>query len=154
MKLDNINSRRTNSNNLILNHSAGFTNNLMVIKTGSKRKMLEEIEIDLRQWLQNKCFDSFRDKLIDLAIIIYLDKLRYKKQDLDNISKIVLDSIKRSRKYPDRAYLINDDSQIVRLLIYKLKRLELADTNTSEIIISFRIHSPKKGMTLVNNLLI
>ena len=92
-------------------------------------------------------FDLSKEKL-DVAIVVYLQKQPYKSQDVDNIAKIVLDAIKKPKVEDGNPYFFEDDDQIIRLLVYKLKRKEDERANTCQISISVRKHDPKQEMEL------
>ncbi len=64
-------------------------------------------------------------------------------------AKVVLDALKKSDKDPSKPYLFKDDSQVVRLLIYKLETKEVSGYETNSLIISFREHNPNEQMILV-----
>ena len=142
---------------LYLSGDSGFFNTVLVIKSSRKFKkenehnirenIIDYSKIDTLKEISNNLV--IKDKLIDLAIVLYLDKGRYKIQDLDNVAKTVLDGIKKDKKNSKLPYLINDDSQIVRLLLYKLSRTEQKGCNTSNITVSYRLHDPSLEMVLV-----
>ena len=135
---------------LVLEDSFSF-DDLITIKTTEKKETENKIRIHMKIWFENKDFTDIRNgkKKIDLAIVIYVDKRNYNNQDVDNIAKIVLDSIKKSKKQPNAPYLIKDDSQIVRLLIYKLETKEDKERLTYSMAISFREPDPNKQMIIV-----
>jgi len=135
---------------LELESSEGLNKDLIIINTTKRKDTIENIRRNLGLWMNNHNFEKFRSRKIDLAIILYLDKKRYNSQDLDNISKIVLDSLQKDIKNINTPYLIENDSQIVRLLLYKLPRTELKNINSNSLVISFRLHDPKKDMLLIN----
>lgn len=131
---------------LILEDSFGNSNHLGPVKTGSKKEMKESIKISLMTWMQNAHFDGMKNKLIDLAIVLYCSPHRYSNQDVDNVSKIILDSICKNKK--SKIGLFENDSQIIRLLTYKLKKKQVNEADTDEFVISFREHSTTKQMIL------
>ena len=135
---------------LILNGSKGSSNSLFTVKTSSKTKFetIKDIKINLKNWMENKNFNEFRNKKIDLSIVIYTSKLNMKKQDVDNIAKIILDAICEN-KFHEPPFLFNNDNQIVRLLVYKIKQEEIKESNTAEFVISFREHKAELQMNLI-----
>lgn len=133
----------------VLEKPKGSFYDLIVIKTTKKKEMIKEIKINLESWMKNPHFDEIRKKKLDLAIVIYVDKFRMKKQDVDNIAKTVLDALRKSKKNEHKPYLFEDDSQIVRLLVYKLETKKLKGYETNSLVISFREHNPQKQMILV-----
>lgn len=136
----------------LLENSSGSSNMLIVVYTSiTKRKEMKGIiRNSLRDWMKNNHFDSLRDQLVDVAIVYHTDNLRTRRQDVDNVAKVVLDSIKRDSKNTELPFLINDDSQVVCLLIQKIKKTEMDGYETGQVAISFRIHDPSKQMILVN----
>ena len=125
--------------------SLGVSVDLGEIKTGSKFRN-ETIKTSLSNWMANNNFEPIRDQLLDLAIIIKVSPYRYKNQDIDNIAKVVCDALKQQDK--DDRFLYYDDSQVVRLLIWKIQRVEDPLYNTDGYDISFRIHDSDKQMIL------
>ena len=129
---------------LVLEDSEGTFGDLITVKTKGKTrsKMIEEIRSSQGSWMEK--FPHLHDisKKIDLAIVVYRRVGYLKRQDLDNIAKVVLDALK--------GYLFNDDSQIVRLLLVKKEAELLAGYDTDSLVISFRIHDPKRDMILIN----
>lgn len=135
----------------LLENSTGSSNMLVYVLTSTKRKEMKgKIRNSLWHWMKNNYFDSLRDQLVDLAIVYHTDKLRTKRQDVDNVAKVVLDSIKRDSKNTELPFLINDDSQVVRLLVQKLEKTKMDGYETDQVAISFRIHDPTKQMILVS----
>ena len=134
---------------LQLADSIGVSGNLGEIKTGNKyrKATIDTIKTDLFNWMVNDNFQPVREQQLDLAIIIKLNPYRFKKQDADNIAKVICDALKVQGN--DNRFLINDDSQIVRLLIWKIKRKEDPLWQTDSYDISFRIHDSNKAMTLI-----
>ncbi len=129
---------------LVLEDSEGTFGDLITVKTKGKTrsKMIEEIRSSQGSWMEK--FPHLHDisKKIDLSIVVYRRVGYLKRQDLDNIAKIVLDALK--------GCLFNDDSQIVRLLLVKKEAELLAGYDTDSLVISFRIHDPKRDMILIN----
>ena len=129
---------------LVLEDSEGTFGDLITVKTKNKtkKKMIEEIRSNQGSWMEK--FPHFHDinKKIDLAIVVYRRVGYLKRQDLDNIAKVVLDALK--------GCLFNDDSQIVRLLLVKKEAELLAGYDTDSLVISFRIHDPERDMILIN----
>ncbi len=135
---------------LILEGSKGSSNSLFIVKTSSKIKpeTIKKIKLDLENWLENKNFDEFRNKKIDLSLVIYTSELNMKIQDVDNIAKIILDAICFS-KHHGKPFLFENDNQILRLLVYKIKQEEMKESNTDEFVISFREHNAELQMNLI-----
>lgn len=117
-------------------------NDLIKVYTSKKRKkeMIQMIRGNIQSWTSNPLLNSLKDKLLDLAIVVYCDKHRYKRQDVDNIAKIILDALKTK--------LYTDDNQIIRLLLEKKERTDVEEADSDEICISIREHNPKKQMIL------
>ncbi|MCK4433394.1 MAG: hypothetical protein KAV48_05615, partial [Methanomicrobia archaeon] len=89
-----------------------------------------------------------------------VNKNRMKTQDVDNITEIVMDSIQKphplSKLYTEfskRPYLLENDSQVKRLLVYKMEKKDTPDkrVDTDSVVISFREHNSKKEMILVGH---
>jgi len=135
---------------LVLENAIGFIHDLQIIITKKKHKteIIKKSRNRLESWLKNQHFDQYRNKKLDLAIVIYLDKNRYCRQDIDNIAKIILDMLKKDKE-SDRSYLFEDDSQVIRLLVYKIETKKFNKCETNSIAISFREYDPKKQMILV-----
>ena len=134
-----------------LEDSKGLVSDLIATKTGvDKKKTMESIKKNLASWMENEDFNRFRSERLDLAIVARVDKQRMKQQDVDNIAKVVLDALKRNKKvgFKRDVFLFYDDSQVVRLLAYKIPREEDKMYDTDRLDISFRIHDPQKQMKL------
>ena len=129
---------------------AGFSNHLDVVLTSKERRkdMIHEIRVDLQHWMENKGFNDIRDELLDIAIVFYLNTSRMKRQDVDNLAKVVLDGLQRDKSEPELPYLFADDSQVVRLLLYKIRKTDDEHYDTDQLYISVRKHNPKKQMVL------
>lgn len=136
-----------------LEDATGMAADLITLKTGkpNKNETVEKIKTNLENWMGNVGFDELRGKLLDIAIVAKVNKQRMETQDLDNIAKIVLDSLKKNDKldFKRDTFLFKDDSQVVRLLVYKMPREEDELYSTDELVISFREHDSKKQMILV-----
>ncbi|AEA46856.1 hypothetical protein Arcve_0841 [Archaeoglobus veneficus SNP6] len=104
--------------------------------------------------MENPLFEEIRKAQLDVAIVAFVPKSRVKNQDVDNISKIVLDTLKKDKQDPSSPYLFVDDSQVVRLLVYKKPCEAIEGYETSTLIISFRKHDPSKQMILVEKTVI
>lgn len=136
---------------LVLENSDGFFDDLVTIRTSGKykRAVVEVIKTNLGNWMQNPGFKDIRRKLLDLAIVARISSTRMKSQDIDNLAKIVLDALKETDGDP--RFLFRDDSQIVRMLVWKIERREQPGWNTDSLAISFRIHDGKKQMLLLES---
>ncbi|MEA1965698.1 MAG: RusA family crossover junction endodeoxyribonuclease [Euryarchaeota archaeon] len=129
---------------LTLEDSEGSFGDLITVKTKNKTKkeMIDEIRSSQGSWMEKFPDLHDTDKKIDMAIVVYRRVGYLKRQDLDNIAKVVLDALK--------GYLFGDDSQIVRLLLVKKEAELLAGYDTDSLVISFRIHDPERDMILIN----
>ena len=129
---------------LVLEDSEGSFGDLITVKTKSetKKEMIKEIQSSQGSWMEKFSYLHDTNKEIDLAIVVYRRVGYLKRQDLDNIAKVVLDALK--------GHLFEDDSQIVRLLLVKKEAELLAGYDTDSLVISFRIHDPEKDMILIN----
>jgi len=134
---------------LVLEDSLGTIGDLVTIKTrgNRRREIIEQIRCNITIWMRNPNFESVRTSALDLAIIACVTPNRMKNQDIDNIAKVVIDALKKSDEDP--RFLFYDDSQVVRLLVWKLQEEEYAGYNTDSLTISFRIHDDRKQMVLV-----
>jgi len=134
---------------LQLADSIGVSGNLGEIRTGSKyrKETINTIKTDLGNWMGNNDFQPIRGQQLDLAIVIKLSPYRFKKQDTDNIAKVICDVLKQ--RGSDSRFLFYDDSQIIRLLIWKIRRKEDALWQTDSYDVSFRIYDSSKPMELV-----
>jgi len=83
-----------------------------------------------------------------LTIVVEVNKQRMQEQDVDNVAKVVIDALKRDENIRPGAFLFYDDTQIARLLVYKISREEDEIYDTDKYIISFRRHDPNKQMSL------
>jgi Holliday junction resolvase RusA-like endonuclease len=134
---------------LQLTDSIGVSGSLGEIRTGSRyrKATINTIKTDLGNWMGNDDFQPIRGQRLDLAIVIKLSPYRFKKQDTDNIAKVICDALKQRGN--DSRFLIYDDSQIIRLLIWKIQRVEDPLWETDSYDISFRAHDSNKPMELV-----
>jgi len=134
-----------------LEDSKGLFSDLIATKTGVNRKeTIESIKKNLASWMGKEDFNRFRSKRLDLAIVARVNKQRMEQQDVDNIAKVVLDALRRNDKtgLKRNVFLFYDDSQVVRLLVYKIPRKEDETCDTDGLDISFRVHDHKKEMKL------
>jgi len=133
----------------VLEDSLGSFVDLVTISTKNRNRkdVIATIRMNLESWMKNHHFGGIREAELDLAIIASVSPGRMKNQDIDNISKVVLDALKKSGD--DDRFLFHDDCQVIRLLVWKIQQQELADSNTDTLTISFRIHDPNKQMILV-----
>ena len=134
---------------LVLEDNLGTSDDLITIRTkGEYRKeTIEQIRRNVESWMKNPDFDSVRSLPLDLAIVARVSPSRMKKQDIDNIAKVVMDALKKSEGDP--RFLFYDDHQVIRLLVWKLQETEYTGYNTDTLTISFRIHDDRKQMILV-----
>ncbi|WEL23332.1 hypothetical protein [Candidatus Nanohalovita haloferacivicina] len=131
---------------------------------------IERIRRDLGMWLNNEVFDDLRDKEIDLAIV-YEYWREDDAVDIDNLVKPIVSALDGSSgvtvledSEEDEPYLVEDDSQIIRILTKKIKRetdqiqkdVKIDKTENGDwreahgrITISFREHDPEKPMKMV-----
>jgi len=134
---------------LQLTDSIGVSGNLGEVRTGSRyrKETIDTIRTDLGNWMGNNDFQPIRGQQLDLAIVIKLSPYRFRKQDTDNIAKVICDALKQQAN--DSPFLIYDDSQIIRLLVWKMQRVEDPLWETDSYDISFRTHDSSKSMELV-----
>ena len=80
----------------MLENSDGSFDDLVTIKTGSryKRAVMDVIKTNPGNWMQNPSFKDIRGELLDLVIVARVSARRMKSQDIDNLTKIVLDGSK------------------------------------------------------------
>ncbi len=143
----NIDMRTSMGEFLQLEGSIGAVSDLIVIKTSEKKyESKVEFIINQKDWMNNSNFTHFRNCLIDLSIVVFLDHKRFKTQDCDNIAKVILDSLKKLDN--STPYLFENDKQVVRLLVYKLEAKQYPGYRTNQVVISFREHDPDKQMIL------
>ncbi|MFC2016929.1 RusA family crossover junction endodeoxyribonuclease [Chloroflexota bacterium] len=135
---------------LQLEDSIVVSGNLGELKTGDKyrKDTINVIKTNLSNWMANNNFEPIRGQQLDLAVVIKLSPYRFKKQDADNIAKVICDASKRRKG--DNRFLFNDDSQIIRLLIWKIQRVEDTLWETDSYDISFRVHDSSKSMILIH----
>ena len=140
--------RRGSGPLLVLEDSFAHFEDLVTIETkGLRRKaVIETIRTNLAEWMNNPEFTVLRNSPLDLVIVAKVNRRRMSTQDVDNVAKIVLDALKEAPG--DVRFLFHKDSQIVRLLVWKIQQQEDPDFNTDTIGISFRVHDPDKQMIL------
>lgn len=122
------------------------------IVTGDKKYTVTNIRENTDRLKVHPLIDKLRREQLDVAIIVQIQNQSFLRQDVDNIAKVVLDALKKSKKEDNFSHLFEDDRQIVRLLIYKMRRIENPDYNTCQISISVRKHDPTKEMKLILNI--
>jgi Holliday junction resolvase RusA-like endonuclease len=135
---------------LVLEGFDNYCHTLVTIKTGSKYKkeMKEQIRTNLGYWLNNPTLKRIEQAELDFAIVVRVDNRNIHIQDVDNISKIVLDALKKEKG--DSRFLFYDDKQIIRLLLYKTKSTNIPRYKTVSLTISFRLHNSNKQMVLID----
>jgi len=134
---------------LRLEDSDGFSGDLGEVKTGSayRKGMIDTIKNNLSIWMANSEFEQIRGKQLDLAIVIKLSPYRLKRQDVDNIAKVICDALQKQKG--DERFLFDDDSQIIRMLVWKIERKEDPQWYTDSYDISFRVHDSNRQMNLI-----
>ena len=142
----------TGNKSPILEDSLSYSH-LITIKTGkAKRKETKKI---LRaslvdRWKGTPKIQELLDEPVDLSIALYVSKKNIASQDLDNISKVVLDALSKTNigKEKDTGpYILNNDSQVMRLLLSKTIT-EASDGSTCSMVISIRKHDPDKQIII------
>ena len=132
----------------------GLFSDLITTKTSgiNRKATIRNIKTNLASWMMNRNFDRFRHEPLDLAIVAKVDKRRMERQDVDNIAKVVLDALRKNKEidWKEDVFLFHDDSQVARLLVWKMPREEDGRYDTDGVVISFRIHDPQKQMLLVS----
>ena len=143
-------SKESNELPLVLEY-AYFSSDLITIHTSKKEKTIEKIRSNLWAWFENEQVKKMRNEKVDVAICLFICNAKYKNQDVDNIAKIVLDAISKRRKNDSGPYLLNNDNQVIRLLVYKQKSKdsELLQACTDQVNISIRKHNQKEQMILI-----
>ena len=134
---------------LQLEGSYGVSGDLGEVKTGSdyRKDMIDTIKNNLSIWMANSAFEPIRGQQLDLAIVVKLSPYRLKNQDVDNIVKVICDALQQQKG--DEHFLFDDDSQIIRMLVWKILRTEDPQWYTDSYDISFRIHDSNKQMNLI-----
>lgn len=136
---------------LSLKDSYALDSDLITVRTGKidRRRTIEAIRTSLRSWMDNPLMEKIRAEPLDVAIVAKVNRQRMEQQDVDNIAKIVLDALKKHGEGKGKEVsLFHRDSQVVRLLVYKLPRTEHESYDTDEMTVSLRKHDPKKQMIL------
>ncbi|MDP1728797.1 MAG: RusA family crossover junction endodeoxyribonuclease [archaeon] len=121
---------------------------LIAVKTSEMAETIRKIREGIIT-PQNKEF--MVGKLLDVAIVVHVNKQRYDSQDVDNVAKVVLDALKKNKNFPDESYLFGDDSHVIRLLVQKVKRTEDNESETDQLSISIREHNSEKDMKIVKS---
>ena len=62
-----------------------------------------------------------------------------------------MDALEKDDAEPLWNYLYKNDSQVCRILVWKIEKKMDSDYNTASTTISFRIHDPSKQMIMVSN---
>lgn len=138
-------SKTCGSQYLFLENHIFAHGDLIEIETGKRKKMIKAIR---GNFLASTFHDKLKKSLLDVSIVVHIRKGRYRRQDLDNLAKIILDALEKPKLDDGLPYIYEDDNQIVRLIMYKIERVEYPDSETSQLSISARIHDPKKQMIL------
>lgn len=137
---------------LFLKDGYGKTVVLEDVKTKSEDTK-KEVKGSLRLWLENENFDKYRDKLLDLAIVVdvseehFLDK--HQGRDVDNIERVILNLLEMNKADKTEPYLYKNDRQVVRLLVYKRLKKKIADYETVALHLSFREYDCSEQMILI-----
>ncbi len=149
-------SRCSSGNHKVLKDCLGSNGSLIEIITSPilKKSMVKEIRENFGEYFKNEKSKEARyaGALIDLAIFLEVDINNFKNQDLDNIQKVVLDALQKDKADPSWNYLYENDSQVCRILVWKVEKKEIKvlneKYNTASMTISFRIHDPLKQMIM------
>lgn len=139
----------SNSRNIptTLVDSAGSIGTLKEIPSNDKGRVRQLIAEEAG-WLNNPSFQDFKKRPLDISLVLFVNKMRAIRQDVDNIAKVLLDALKKRPEDPTDPYLFEDDSQIVRLLVWKCERDSVEGFDTDGFVLSFRKHDPEKQMIL------
>jgi len=148
--------RCSSGDHKVLKDCLGSNSDLIEIITSPKLKksMVKKIRENFGVYFKNERFKEVREAgaLLDLAVFLEVDIKRFKNQDLDNIQKVVLDALQKDKADPSWNYLFENDSQVCRILVWKVKKREIKvlneKYNTASMTISFRIHDPSKQMIM------
>ncbi len=138
-------SKMCNAPYIFLEDYEFYHGGLIEIATGKRKEMIKQLRKDFSA---SKFSDNLKKGLLDISIVVQIRKGRYRRQDLDNLAKIILDALEKPKEDDSFDYLYEDDNQIVRLIIYKLERVECSESETSQLSISARIHDSGKEMIL------
>lgn len=134
----------------VLEGHEGYNDTFNIVKTSKEDETIEKLRRELATWMKNEVFDKSRQKDIDLAVV-FEPADEDNVIDVDNFVKPVLASLQNHDDDERDRHLIEDDSQIRRLLVHKLKapdRIEPYDT--PRLIVSFREYDPEKQMVMEN----
>lgn len=134
-------------NYVVLEDNDFVHGDLIEVKTGERKKMIKKIRVNLSA---SKPPEKLKNSLLDVAIVVHIRAGRFRRQDLDNLAKIILDALEKPKEDDGYPFLFNDDNQIVRLLLYKIERKEDLESETSQLSVSARVHDPSKEMILDN----
>ena len=135
---------------LTLEGSLGHSVDLVTVQTGKhlkKEATIETIRRNLAIWMGNPEFMALKCSPLDLAIVAKVNRQRMLTQDVDNIAKVVLDDLKET--HGDPRFLFHEDSQVTRLLIWKVQQDNHLQYNTDTVDISFRVYDPDRQMSMV-----
>jgi hypothetical protein len=94
--VSNTKGRLNSTPLLVLEDCFGACSDLAVIKTGSKyrKETIENVKRNLAIWMANDGFEPIKGRQLDVAIVIKCNGHRLKKQDADNMAKVVCDALK------------------------------------------------------------
>lgn len=145
--------RASSGNHLVLEDCIGSFGHLIdiITKKKSKQAMKNDIRTSFSNYFKNDNFKELKKAQLDLAIHLEVESRRFNKQDLDNIQKIVLDALQKDKNDPLWDYLYENDSQVCRILVWKMKKVKVLDYNSASMTISFRVHAPSKQMIMISN---
>ncbi len=122
--------RWSNSANQMVLEGCGQNVFMLDFKIKSRSKTKKETIQKIRQFVEenykNKKFDSYKKADLDFAIYLETSDRDYSGQDLDNVQKIVLDALQKDSqkdKDPSWEYLLENDAQICRILVWKSKKV-------------------------------
>lgn len=131
-----------------LEGSEGYNETFNIVRTNEEEKTIEELRRDLEIWVKNELFDEIRGEDIDLAIV-FEPADPDNDVDVDNFVKPVISALQNHEKDDRDRHLIEDDSQIKRLLVHKLETQDRSEPyDEPRLSISFREYNPKRQMIM------
>ncbi len=104
-----------------------------------------DLREDWKSWVKSENFEYIRKNPIDLAIV-FSPRIGQDDVDVDNFAKKVVCALQNHEIDKENRYLINDDSQIQRMLVQKTSKLD----KNGLITVSFRTSNLNKPMKLVS----
>ncbi len=148
---DKFNGSKESSELPLCLEDSYISSDLITTHTSKKEEMIGEIRCNLAHWFKNETVRQLMHKKVDIGLGMFICKQKLDRQDVDNVCKVILDAISKRGKDDEGPYLLDNDNQVIRLLIYKQEstRAEELGSCTDQMTLSIREHDPDKQMILI-----